>query len=179
MRVYFAPVGAAPVRRGLGDAESPKLIPARTAVVQLPPMTQEQDLIPVYNSDGSLAGYADDHDARQLIRARLGRISRKHNRGSRCIELRVAVSEAVSYDGGRLQKAISLQDLSRGQRFVYRAPVGQAGDGLFTFTLKDQPGVGIRLRCEPVRMSETQPAEESLIGRFSAAFRSLVPGLPG
>jgi len=143
-------------------------------------MTPEgDDTVTVFNPDGSLAFFADDDVARRLITTQRGRFSRRSHNGSRRIDLRVAASEVVSYDGGRLQKAISLQDLSRGQRFVYRAPVGQAGDGLFTFTLKDQPGVGIRLRCEPVRMSETQPAEESLIGRFSAAFRSLVPGLPG
>jgi hypothetical protein len=63
-------------------------------------------------------------------------------------------------------KAVTVHDLSKGQRMVFKdRTIGAEGDGLFAFTLKDLPGVDIRLRGEaPAPAAEDGDGAERFFG---------------
>lgn len=105
--------------------------------------------IPIYmpGSEHVLVGVVDDDQARNMVRCGLARPNRSAELGRHLIVRTTRVVRAY-------ERSISLSDLSRGQRFVYRQNLGNC---LFAYTLKDLPGVGIRLAHEKRRPSEFTP----------------------
>lgn len=98
--------------------------------------------------DGTPAFEADDDLARQILRSKHGRI-RRDGRNGRHIQLLVNVGEVT--DGEAPVKPLTMSDLRRGMKYVFRQSLG---DGRYVYTLRDLPGIGIRFVGEPMRATE-------------------------
>lgn len=124
------------------------------------PIPHEACDIPICNPDGRLVTYGDPEFVAGLLASGRASFGKGHRHRQVLLKEPVLLGQRVS-DDQLPRRAGSLSDLLRDQRYVYRTSVGTPGEGLFAFTLKDLPGVGIRFSGEKVRPTEHPKVAEA------------------
>lgn len=133
-----------PGSKGVGGMPSQQTL-QRTAFV-------DSFRIAVRNPDRELVFYVEHEAAVWMVTAQKARWSR--NRSEGCLILNKALKAHTSEEREALKyrPSLTLADIRRDAKYTYRHHVG---DGLFAQTLKDLPGLAIRLKGDRQRTTET------------------------
>lgn len=113
--------------------------------------------VAVRNPDRTLVFYVELDAAVWMVEARHARWATKHGQAHLILTKALNLHTPDEREALKYRPALTLADLRRDAKYTYRHHVG---DGLFAQSLKDLPGLGIRLSGDRQRLTETISKED-------------------